>query len=385
MKPSTESIRSQRQFPPQSLHDIIGHDVAVRQIVRRFEKGDHGTPVLIYGPEGVGKAALARMYAKALFCVGGRFDLSRCCDECESCRSFETQPPFGLIDFDAAKEIKRPIEVFAEKLQNLATIGRRVLIVRNVQRAPAQLVDVLLKRMESEDDKETSLREANVGTTFILLAEDLAGVRAAGQSRCMVQRLKPLDDRNARRFARTVLRSMDVALEREPFEALLAGCNGLPSLLATACRSIRVDGLLDTASIARSLKIDWGPKVIDYLIELLDANSVAIDSAGRSGLEAKHLMTGIRSVLSHLPLFFVEGQGQMPDDNRFMILPSHKMRHLAARWRKCAEAHRSTALQLWAAVSDVYLREVLDNAVAIERTAGNVRTMLANGTMHHEA
>jgi hypothetical protein len=372
---STGPIRSQHRFPPESLHDIVGHDGAMRHLMRRFDSGDHDTPLLIYGPEGVGKAALARMYAKALFCTDPRPDPSQCC-ECVSCRSFETQAPFGLIDFDAAT-VERPREVFAEKLQHMAILDRRVVIARNVQRAAAQLVDALLKRMEKGDKKGTQ-QHVDVKTTFILLTEDLAGVRSAGQSRCIVQRLKPLDDRNARNFARIVLRSMDVDLKGEPFEALLAGCNGLPGLIAKACSSIRENGRPDTASVARILKIDWGPTVIDYLIQLLNRNAIAADLAVRSGLEPSDLSAGIRNVLSHLPPFIADGHHRMSEAKTFKILPSDKMRQLAACWRKCAEMQGLPALQLWAAVSDLYLREVLDNPVGVERVARDARALMVD-------
>ena len=85
---------------PHAFAQIIGHQTAVASLQNRFSSKAHSTPVILYGPEGVGKRTVARVYARALLCEGELQEGAAPCDRCKACEYFDSS--FGLIEFDAA-------------------------------------------------------------------------------------------------------------------------------------------------------------------------------------------------------------------------------------------------------------------------------------------
>ena len=99
---------------PHAFAQIIGHQTAVASLQNWFSSKAHSTPVILYGPEGVGKRTVARVYARALLCEGELQEGAAPCDRCKACEYFDSS--FGLIEFDAAAVTDSEVR---EILQNL--------------------------------------------------------------------------------------------------------------------------------------------------------------------------------------------------------------------------------------------------------------------------
>lgn len=68
-------------------HSIIGQERVKQLLQRTLERGSIAHAYLFFGPQGVGKSALALEFAKALNCEKGG---AEACEACRSCKQFET-------------------------------------------------------------------------------------------------------------------------------------------------------------------------------------------------------------------------------------------------------------------------------------------------------
>ncbi len=123
----------------------------------------------------------------------------------------------------------------AERARELITIARsqpwtdrRVIAIANADAYEPEAFDVLLKTLE----------ETPSATTFVLLARDLKGIRLAGQSRCVIYRLRPLGPAEAKQQARALFDSHTIVYDERVLDVLVAMSQGMPAMpLSAYCRA----------------------------------------------------------------------------------------------------------------------------------------------------
>jgi DNA polymerase III subunit delta' len=153
--------------------------------------------VLLYGPEGIGKARLAGSVAQALLCEA---ETNKPCHACAACNWFEagSHPDFRLIeparpDADEAEEQATPgkssLRIVIEQVRELADFinvsshrGRaKVILIKPAEAMNANAANALLKNLE----------EPPAGTFFLLVAHRVHFLLATLRSRCRQIPLPP--------------------------------------------------------------------------------------------------------------------------------------------------------------------------------------------------
>ncbi len=131
-----------------SLEQIEGQWKAQRILSHALKSGKISHAYLFNGPSGTGRMAMAREFAKALFCTAGGADA---CGECLECRKFEhgnqtditTIAPDGQsIKIDQIRELQRD---FAYR--NSGT-KRKVYMIEQADKMTMQAANSLLKFLE---------------------------------------------------------------------------------------------------------------------------------------------------------------------------------------------------------------------------------------------
>ncbi|MGD9729046.1 MAG: hypothetical protein AB7V39_22060, partial [Nitrospiraceae bacterium] len=137
---------------PQSFADVIGHYVVVEGLRRRLQRNE-STPLILFGPEGVGKRTLGRLYAKGLLCDGDRARNSVPCGHCEPCQRFEAGEVLDYIEFDAAAPHAADYvrQNLLKNLQYASFSRHRVVLIANPDKSRA-LVDMCLKTLEAQSE-----------------------------------------------------------------------------------------------------------------------------------------------------------------------------------------------------------------------------------------
>ena len=244
---------SQTSVPsPRSFAGLIGRQKVKSAIRQRFIDGKHDGPLVIVGPDGMGKRSMARLYAKALLCLErAPGDYEPCC-RCSSCLEFETSENFGYISIDL-RHIKAHEHVLrhVDGLNQVSFADHRIIVLANSEQASTSL-DAFLKPFEDRAHK----------TTFIVLATNEASLQSAILSRSRVVRADRLGTQDAtslilERLPRSSYSSDVISL------IVLMG-NGVPGEL------LRLAELVDRADArtltqARSvLALDWGADTLAF-------------------------------------------------------------------------------------------------------------------------
>jgi DNA polymerase III, delta subunit len=257
--PNSSGLSEPTALPdPPAFADIVGHKSAVESLRNRFNSHAHSTPVIVFGPDGVGKRTLARVYARALLCEGKLEEGSAPCGRCEACKYFDAGS-FGLIEFDAAAVNASAVRELLQDLRYASFSNHRIIIVSNPERAP-RIVDTLLKTLEAGFSS----------TTFLFLVSSLRDLSAAGQSRFAILRLRPLEPYHARRLSNAFLASAGFVCDDDRvLDLIVAEGRGLPGRLQRLCKRVLHAGTGSLHEARRALGLEWVEEAVSYWRALL--------------------------------------------------------------------------------------------------------------------
>ena len=166
--------------------DIIGHDEVIERL-RRDISGDRlAHAYLFVGPDGVGKATVARLLGAATLCKSESSE-ERPCGSCLACRkiSRHNHPDFHLLE---PSEGKRWIRI--EQVRGLQAdmslrpfeSNRRVVLVDGAENMNIAAQNAFLKTLE----------EPPPGTLIVMVAPGVHRLLPTIVSRCRIERFGPL-------------------------------------------------------------------------------------------------------------------------------------------------------------------------------------------------
>lgn len=173
------------------FEEVVGHQRA-RRLLEAAIRERPGHAYLIAGPDAVGKAALARAFARALGCTASADE--RPCGRCQSCRLYAAggHPDYREIDRTTGAEERRssartqrniPIEA-VRALQRDAALtahlsGYKLYLIVGAEDLSLGAMDALLKTLE----------EPTPNVVMVLTATDVGLLPATAVSRCQVVKL----------------------------------------------------------------------------------------------------------------------------------------------------------------------------------------------------
>jgi len=217
---------------------VLGHHLVEQRFREVLNQGRLHHAWLLYGMQGIGKAALAEKLAGHLMC-----ESQSACGECHGCRMLAvgSHPDLfrvGLIEGKRDLNIEQVRGVLGFLSLSGAESGRRVVILDDAERMNGQAANALLKGLE----------EPSADSVLLMICSDLERLPATIRSRCMLQQCSPLQDMDVRK----VLQGLEMPVDGRYLDMAVAIANGSPG--SVAC--------LQDKKVAEAL-LDWQKLVTD--------------------------------------------------------------------------------------------------------------------------
>ena len=142
-------IVSARKYRPDTFETVVGQPSITTTLKNAIRNRQLAHAYLFCGPRGVGKTTCARIYAKTINCFNIT-DKTEACNECESCKSFNTSRSYNIHELDAASNNSvDDIRSLIEQIRIPPQIGKySIYIIDEVHMLSPNAFNAFLKTLE---------------------------------------------------------------------------------------------------------------------------------------------------------------------------------------------------------------------------------------------
>ena len=142
-------IVSARKYRPSTFRSVVGQKALTQTLKNAIDSKKLAHAYLFCGPRGVGKTSCARIFAKTINCFHPT-ESGEACNECESCRAFNEQRSYNLIELDAASNNSvDDIRTLIDQVRIPPQVGQyKVFIIDEVHMLSAAAFNAFLKTLE---------------------------------------------------------------------------------------------------------------------------------------------------------------------------------------------------------------------------------------------
>jgi DNA polymerase III subunit gamma/tau len=290
-------IVSARKYRPATFSTVVGQPSITTTLKNAIRNNQLAQAFLFCGPRGVGKTTCARILAKTINCQQITKDIEAC-NECPSCKSFNTSASFNIHELDAASNNSvDDIRSLIDQVRIPPQVGRyKVYIIDEVHMLSSSAFNAFLKTLE----------EPPAYAKFILATTEKHKIIPTVLSRCQIYDFRRITVDDIMSQLDFVARSENVVAEPDALHIIAQKADGamrdalsiFDQLVSFSGHNISYQQVIDNLNV---LDYDYYFRITDCLLEnRLPEAMLLIDEIINGGFDGQHFITGMGEHLRNL-------------------------------------------------------------------------------------
>lgn len=290
-------IVSARKYRPDSFDTVVAQASITNTLKNAIKSKQLAHAYLFCGPRGVGKTTCARIFAKTINCTNLTSE-TEACNECESCKAFNTSRSFNIHELDAASNNSvDDIRNLTDQVRVPPQMGKySVYIIDEVHMLSQQAFNAFLKTLE----------EPPKHAIFILATTEKHKIIPTILSRCQIfdfNRIRVEDIANHLEF---VAKNENVAVEKEGLNIIAQKADGamrdalsiFDQIVSFSGKQITYQDVITNLNV---LDYDYYFRLIDQFLKNQVADTLlTYNDILNHGFDGHHFITGLSSHLRDL-------------------------------------------------------------------------------------
>jgi DNA polymerase-3 subunit gamma/tau len=290
-------VVSARKYRPARFEDVVGQQHVAGTLKNALATDHLAHAFLFTGPRGVGKTTCARILAKVLNCENRTPDFEAC-NECNSCKSFNENASFNIIELDAASNNSvEHIRALIEQVRFQPQQGRyKVFIIDEVHMLTNQAFNAFLKTLE----------EPPPYAIFILATTEKHKIIPTILSRCQIFDFRRITVGDMVLHLKSICAKEGIEAEEDALHIIAQKADGalrdalsiFDRIASFAGKQIRYADVIDNLNV---LDYDYYFQMTDALLaEDLPAMLTLFDQILRKGFEPDVFVNGLAEHLRNI-------------------------------------------------------------------------------------
>ncbi len=295
-------IVSARKYRPATFDTVVGQKSITNTLKNAIKNHYLAQAYLFTGPRGVGKTTSARIFAKTINCLNldleNNPDVIEPCNECESCRSFNENASFNIMELDAASNNSvDDIRRLVEQVRIPPQVGKyKVYIIDEVHMLSQAAFNAFLKTLE----------EPPPYVKFILATTEKHKIIPTILSRCQVFDFKRISVDDIAKYLAFVAEKENVKADEEALHMIAQKADGamrdalsiFDQLVSFTTGNVTYKNVIENLHV---LDYDYFFKISDqFLSGDITSVLVILNDIIERGFDGQHFLIGLGQHLRNL-------------------------------------------------------------------------------------
>ncbi|WP_347159744.1 DNA polymerase III subunit gamma/tau [Pontibacter chitinilyticus] len=283
-------VVSARKYRPTTFDSVVGQHHITNTLKNAISSQHLAQAFLFCGPRGVGKTTCARILAKTINCQNITPEVEAC-NECESCRSFNSNSSFNIHELDAASNNSvEDIRNLVEQVRYAPQTGKyKIYIIDEVHMLSNQAFNAFLKTLE----------EPPSYAIFILATTERHKIIPTILSRCQIFDFNRIRIEDMVRHLGSIATKESIAAEPDALHLISQKADGaLRDALSIFDQMVTFSGsqvtYKATVENLHILDYDYYFRLTDHLLmQNLSGSLLLFDEILKNGFDAHNFLIGI--------------------------------------------------------------------------------------------
>ncbi|PVY38091.1 DNA polymerase III subunit gamma/tau [Pontibacter virosus] len=283
-------VVSARKYRPATFDSVVGQHHITNTLKNAISSHHLAQAFLFCGPRGVGKTTCARILAKTINCQNITPEVEAC-NECESCRSFNSNSSFNIHELDAASNNSvEDIRNLVEQVRYAPQTGKyKIYIIDEVHMLSNQAFNAFLKTLE----------EPPAYAIFILATTERHKIIPTILSRCQIFDFNRIRIEDMVRHLGNIAQKENIQAEPDALHLISQKADGaLRDALSIFDQMVTFSGhnvtYKATVENLHILDYDYYFRLTDHLLEQnLSGALLLFDEILKNGFDSHNFLIGI--------------------------------------------------------------------------------------------